>query len=138
MLFNNFLANFSQYMTPIYKRIITAITLVAMLAMGLGAVISAASADTGPWQWSDISDKLSTTANRPVWASAYAHPYWYLTDGQELYTGGHVWKTDGSVMTDITTEVRNAGLNRVDDIVTDGQTIMFFKNVVSAQITLKF
>ncbi len=131
MLFNNFLANFSQYMTPIYKRIITTVTLVAMLAMGLGAVISAASADTGPWQWSDISDKLSTTANRPVWASAFAQPYWYLTDGQELLTGGHVWKTDGSVMIDITAEVRNAGLNRVDDIVSDGQTIMFLKNVVS-------
>jgi archaellum component FlaF (FlaF/FlaG flagellin family) len=118
-------------MTTIYKHILTATLLIAMLAMGIGAAINTASADTGPWQWSDISDKLSVRTNRPVWASAFAHPYWYLTDGQELYTGGHIWKTDGSVMTDITAEVRSAGLNRVDDIVTDGQTIMFLKNVVS-------
>ena len=131
MLFIKFLANFSQYMSNILKRVSVTALAMTMLAMGLVAITNAASADTGPWQWSDISDKLSTTANRPVWASAFAHPYWYLTDGQELYTGGHVWKTDGSVMTDITTEVRNAGLNRVDDIVTDGQTIMFLKNVVS-------
>jgi len=104
--------------------------LTAILGLSLG-MASLANADTGPWQWNDISDKLSIRENRPVWASAYAHPYWYLTDGQELYTGGHVWKTDGSIMTDITTEVRNAGLNRVDDIVSDGQTIMFLKNVVS-------
>ncbi len=118
-------------MTTIYKHILTALTLIAMLAMGIGAVVNAASADTGPWQWSDISENLGTTENRPVWASAFAHPYWYLTDGQELHSGGHVWKTDGAIMSDITVEIRNAGLSRVDDIVTDGTTILFLKNVVS-------
>ncbi len=119
-------------MTHLYNRLLVAITLMVMLALGLVAAVSAASAATGPWQWADISENLGARENRPVWASAYAHPYWYLTDGQELYTGGHVWKTDGAVMEDITAEVRNAGLNRVDDIVTDGHTIMFLKNVVSA------
>jgi hypothetical protein len=119
-------------MSNILKRASAIALAMAMLVMGLAAVTSAASAQTGPWQWSDISDKLSVRENRPVWASAFAHPYWYLTDGQELYTGGRVWKTDGSVMTDITAEVRNAGLSRVDDIVTDGTTVIFLKNVVSA------
>mgnify|MGYP000884879263 CR=1 FL=1 len=119
-------------MSNILKHVSVTALAMAMLAMGLTAITNAASAQTGPWQWSDISDKLNVRENRPVWASAFAHPYWYLTDGQELYTGGHVWKTDGSVMTDITAEVRKAGLNRVDDIVTDGTTVIFLKNVVSA------
>ncbi len=105
---------------------------ITMLIMGFMVIVSVASAQSNPWQWSDISDKLEVRENRPIWASVYAHPYWYLTDGQELYTGGHVWKTDGIIMSDITKEVREAGLNRVDDIVTDGITIIFLKNVVSA------
>ena len=114
-----------------YTKLIRPVAILsAILGLSLG-MAGIANADTGPWQWNDISDKLSVRENRPVWASAYAHPYWFLTDGQELYTGGHVWKTDGAIVTDITAEVRNAGLNRVDDIVSDGQTIMFLKNVVS-------
>ncbi len=124
-------------MTHLYNRLLVAITLMVMLALGLVAAVSCASAGTGPWQWADISENLGARENRPVWASAYAHPYWYLTDGQELYTGGHVWKTDGAIMEDITVEVRNAGLNRVDDIVTDGQTVMFLKNVVTAANTFE-
>ncbi|MFA5184967.1 MAG: Ig-like domain-containing protein [Patescibacteria group bacterium] len=81
--------------------------------------------------WTDISDKIAERANRPVWAMAYAAPYWFLTDGQELWSGGHVWKTEGSAMADATVDVRNAGLNRVDDIVSDGQTVLFLKNVVN-------
>ena len=119
-------------MSNILKHVSVTALAMAMLAMGLTAITNAASSQTGPRKWSDISDKLNVRKNRPVWASAFAHPYWYLTDGQELYTGGHVWKTDGSVMTDITAEVRKAGLNRVDDIVTDGTTVIFLKNVVSA------
>jgi hypothetical protein len=101
---------------------------VAALSLVLMAP-SMASADTGPWQWSDISDKLTARDNRPVWAIARAEPYWYLTDGQELWSGGHVWKTDGSVMSDITLDVRNAGISRVDDIVSDGQNVLYLKNV---------
>lgn len=88
-----------------------------------------ASAYTGAWQWSDISDKLSIRENRPVWVIARAEPYWYMTDGQELWSGGHVWKTDGSVVDDITVDVRNAGISRVDDIVSDGSSVLFLKNV---------
>ncbi|MFA6099825.1 MAG: Ig-like domain-containing protein [Patescibacteria group bacterium] len=103
--------------------------LIAVLCL-VSLIPTAASADTGPWQWSDISDKLTARDNRPVWAIARAEPYWYLTDGQELWSGGHVWRTDGSIMTDITVDVRNAGLSRVDDIVSDGQSVIFLKNVV--------
>ncbi len=84
----------------------------------------------GGYDWTDISDKIAERTNRPVWAMAYAAPYWYLTDGQDLYSGGHVWKTEGTAMADITLDVRNAGLSRVDDIVSDGQTALFLKNVV--------
>jgi hypothetical protein len=52
-----------------------------------------------------------------------------MTDGQELWSGSHVWKTDGSVITDITADVRNAGISRVDDVVSDGQRVLFLKNV---------
>lgn len=88
-----------------------------------------AHADTGPWAWSDMSDKLSERANRPVWVVVRAEPHWYMTDGQELWSGGHVWKTDGSTVSDITVDVRNAGISRVDDMVSDGQTVLFLKNV---------
>ncbi|MFZ6015299.1 MAG: hypothetical protein ACOYUZ_02995 [Patescibacteria group bacterium] len=118
-------------MRNILKNILSVLAVLAMLALSIAAVVNAASAATGPWQWSDMSDKLGVRENRPVWAGAFAAPYWYLTDGQELYTGGHVWKTDGSIVTDITAEVRQAGLNRVDDIVSDGTTVLFLKSVVS-------
>lgn len=99
---------------------------VVSMAVGLNAH---AQSTTGPWQWTDLSDKLSVRDNRPVWAVVRAEPYWYMTDGQELWSGGHVWKTDGSVMTDITVDVRNAGISRVDDMVSDGQAVLFLKNV---------
>ncbi len=116
-------------MNKLFTRLMIAtlaiISLVAMVPQG-------ALAATGPWQWSDISDKLTARENRPVWAMARAESYWYLTDGQDLTAGGHVWRTDGAVMDDITAQVRNAGLSRVDDIVSDGQMVIFLKNVVSS------
>lgn len=114
-------------MKNLLNRALTA--LIAVLCL-VSLIPTAASADTGPWQWSDISDKLTARDNRPVWAIARAEPYWYLTDGQELWSGGHVWRTDGSIMSDITLDVRNAGLSRVDDIVSDGQSVIFLKNIV--------
>lgn len=114
------------------NKLFTRLMIAVMAIVGLTAMApQSALAGTGPWQWSDISDKLTVRENRPVWAMARAESYWYLTDGQDLSAGGHVWRTDGSVMDDITTQVRNAGLSRVDDIVSDGQTIIFLKNVVS-------
>lgn len=100
----------------------------AALVVGLAP---AASASTGPWTWTDLSSQIAERQSRPVWASAFSSPYWFFTDGQDLYSGGHVWKTDGSSVSDITLDVRNAGLSRVDDIVSDGQTILFLKNVTS-------
>ena len=88
-----------------------------------------ANASTGPWNWTDLSAKVAERANRPIWAVARGESYWYFTDGQDLYTGGHVWRTDGGILADITKEVRMAGLSRVDDIVSDGQTVLFLKNV---------
>ncbi len=103
----------------------------AVLAMVASMAFSAAPALAGGgYDWTDISDKIAERTNRPVWAMAYAAPYWYLTDGQELWNGGHVWRTEGSAMADITTDVRNAGISRVDDIVSDGQTVMFLQDVV--------
>ncbi|MDD5726090.1 MAG: Ig-like domain-containing protein [Patescibacteria group bacterium] len=114
------------------KNLLNRALVVALAILSLAAAVpQAASADTGPWQWSDISDKLIVTSNRPVWAIARAEPYWYLTDGQELWSGGHVWRTDGTVMSDITLEVRNAGISRVDDIVSDGQSVIYLKNITS-------
>jgi len=105
----------------------------AVLALVASMVISATPALAGGgYDWTDISDKIAERTNRPVWAMAYASPYWYLTDGQELWSGGHVWRTEGTTMADITTDVRNAGISRVDDIVSDGQTVLFLKNVVAA------
>lgn len=114
-------------MKTLFTRALTA--LVAVLC-AVSILPSAVSANTGPWQWTDISDKLTIRENRPIWSITRAEPYWYLTDGQELWSGGHVWRTDGSVMSDITVDVRNAGLSRVDDIVSDGQSVVFLKNIV--------
>lgn len=103
----------------------------AVLALVASMVISTTPALAGGgYDWTDISDKIAERTNRPVWAMAYASPYWYLTDGQELWSGGHVWRTEGTTMADITLEVRNAGISRVDDIVSDGQTVLFLKDVV--------
>ncbi|MFH1621310.1 MAG: hypothetical protein ABIB04_04480 [Patescibacteria group bacterium] len=112
-----------------FKRILIAVLSTAALLAP--TMVPAVSAATGPWSWNDISDKIADRQNRPVWASAYASPYWYLTDGQDLWNGGHVWKTDGNYLTDITVEVRNAGLSRVDDILSDGQTVLFVSNIVA-------
>ena len=105
------------------------IALAAMLAL-VFAVPHTALASTGPWSWSDLSDKLIVRENRPVWAMARGEPYWYMTDGQDLYKGGHVWRTDGSIITDITYDVRAAGIGQIDDIVSDGQSIMFLGNIM--------
>ncbi len=120
------------------KNLLNRALIVALAILSLAAAVpQAASADTGPWQWSDISDKLTIRENRPVWAIARADSYWYLTDGQELWSGGHVWKTDGFIMSDITVDVRNAGISRVDDIVSNGSSVLFLKNVAQRNNTIE-
>jgi len=105
-----------------------AIAIATITASAVFSALSPALAQ-GNWSWTDISDKIAERQNRPVWAMAYASPYWYFTDGQDLYSGGHVWKTEGTAMSDMTSDVRNAGISRVDDIVTDGTTVLFLKNI---------
>ncbi|OGL73419.1 hypothetical protein A3E39_03615 [Candidatus Uhrbacteria bacterium RIFCSPHIGHO2_12_FULL_60_25] len=86
-------------------------------------------AQTG-YTWTDISGQLTERQNRPVWAVARAGSYWFYTDGQDLWNGGQVYRYDGSTQVNITSDVRNAGLTRIDDIVSDGQSVLFLKNVV--------
>ncbi|MFZ2804302.1 MAG: Ig-like domain-containing protein [Patescibacteria group bacterium] len=120
-------------MTNTLKRVFLAVAV-----LGLGLIVAApVLADTGPWTWTDLSGQIAERANRPIWAIGRAEPYWYFTDGQNLWNGGHVWKTDGSILSDITTDVRDAGIDRVDDIVSDGQTVLFLENVTSKNNTFE-
>lgn len=101
----------------------------AFLAVLFGLVPFVVSAQAQPWNWSDISNKLNARTNRPVWAMARAGSVWFTTDGQDLSARGHVWRTDGTNVKDITSDVRGAGIGRVDDIVSDGSTVLFLKDV---------
>lgn len=94
------------------------------------AAIADGSATTGSWVWTDISNQLTVRTNRPAWAVAYANSNWFYTDGQDLWNGGQVYRYDGYTQINITHDVRNAGLARVDDIVSDGETILFLQDVV--------
>src|SRR5689334_11081532 len=98
----------------------------ALLVMTLMAVpVSAATT----FNWTDLSSQLTVRTNRPVWAMAYANGNWFYTDGQDLWNGGQVYRYNGTTQTNITVAVRNAGISRVDDIVSDGSNVVFLKNV---------
>lgn len=109
-------------MNIVRKFLLAAAALAAVIAFSAPATAVAA---TSPWTWSDISSQVSVRKNRPVWALAYAKPYWYFTDGQALAKTGHVWRTDGWTPKDITKDVKNAGITRVNDITSDGTTVAF-------------
>lgn len=114
------------------KRLLTA------LAIGATALaVAFPAAATEQWTWTDISGQLTTTKNRPVWAMAYANGFWFSTDGQELWSGGQVNRYNGSSQTNITLNVRNTGLSRVDEIVSDGVNVVFLKNVVRLDNSLE-
>ncbi|MBU1348666.1 hypothetical protein KJ781_01200, partial [Patescibacteria group bacterium] len=115
--------------------IMALLALTTALSVGLSA--GTASATTNPWTWTDISSQVEHRTQRPVWAMAYASPYWFYTDGLELWNGGQVYRTDGTNMTNVTLNVRNAGLSRVDEIVTDGRTVVFLKNVYRLDNTVE-
>jgi hypothetical protein len=74
-------------------------------------------AETGAWTWTDISEKIPHRTNRPVWDIAKTEDGWIFTDGLPFNDGGFVVLTDGSEETDITDELKEAGLGQVDDIV---------------------
>ncbi|MBI4138708.1 Ig-like domain-containing protein [Candidatus Uhrbacteria bacterium] len=107
------------------KRIAVALSAISGLLLGFAPATAAT-----PYQWTDISGQVQYRNNRPVWAMAYASGYWYFTDGQDLWNGGQVYRTDGASTSNITLDVRNAGMTRVDDIVTDGQSVLFLQNVM--------
>ncbi len=112
------------------RRFLTTAALVAVvLATAFGTVQPAAASST--LNWTDISSQVTYQTNRPVWAMAYANGSWFYTDGLDLWNGGQVYQSNGYTMSNITLNVRNAGLSRVDDIVSDGQTILFLKGVVA-------
>jgi hypothetical protein len=104
----------------------------ALAAIALGFSATAASAATGPWNWTDVSSQVSLRQNRTVWAMVHAGSSYFGTDGLDLSVG-RVWQTNPSGMaTDLTSIIRNAGLTRVDDIATDGKTVLFLKNMTSS------
>lgn len=92
---------------------------------------------TGPWTWTDLSSQLTERTNRPIWAMAYANGSWFYTDGLNLWNGGQVYRYDGSTQINITNDVRNAGVERVDDIVSDGSSVLFLQDVVRQDNQLK-
>ena len=125
------------YLKSDMKHIFRAIFASLTVGLGLFAAVLPASAATSPWSWSDISGQLVERSSRPIWASEYASGSWYYTDGIDLYSGGHVYRYDGATQVDITMDVRSAGLSRVDDIVSDGVSVLMLKNVVSSTNTVE-
>lgn len=83
-----------------------------------------------PLNWTDLSDQVAVQTNRTVWAMAYNDNLdnLYYTDGLDLWNGGQVYRKEQHQVVNITLEVRSAGLSRVDDIVTDGRSVLFLKN----------
>lgn len=116
------------------KRFAAAFLFAATVLVGAPALTKAA---TGPWSWTDISNQLTVQTNRPVWAMAYANGSWFYTDGQDLWNGGQVYRYDGATQVNITADVRNAGISRVDDIVSDGQNVLFLQNVAPRNNSLQ-
>lgn len=104
-------------------------TALAFTAFGLAIGVAIPAQAQTSWNWTDLSNQVTYRTNRPVWAMAYANGSWFFTDGQDLWNGGQVYRFDGTSTANITTNVRNAGLSRVDDIVSDGQSILFLKNM---------
>ena len=97
---------------------------------------SAVSAQSS-WRWTDISKKIGVRQNRPVWAVAEARGYLFITDGLAFVKGGKVKRLNGSSGTDLTRSLRDVGLTRVDDIVSDGKTVLFLKNVTARDTTFE-
>jgi len=110
------------------KRISTFITTAVALALVLPGIAQAA---TGPWSWHDISPRVTYQTQRPVWAVAWSEDGWFYTDGINLWDGGQVYWFDGQTSAIVTLDVRNANIERVDDIVSDrAGTVLFLQDVV--------
>jgi len=94
-------------------------------------------AQTGDWQWQDVSDKLPARDGRPVWAIAQMGGYWYFTDGLPFDAGGYVMRTNGKNYENITLKISELGLERVDDIRSNGTEVAFLQDVVKRDGSIK-
>lgn len=116
----------------IMKRFLSSLV-IALLAIAIAPIqaLAADTATTGAWTWTDISSYASNRTNRPIWAMAHTNSGWFYTDGQNLWNSGQIYRFDGSTNVTVTNDVRSAGLDRVDDIVSDGaDTVLFLQDVV--------
>jgi hypothetical protein len=105
--------------------------LLSVLVFVAATVVALPTHAATTFNWTDLSSQLAARTNRPVWAMAYANGNWFYTDGLDLWNGGQVYRYDGATQTNITVDVRNTGISRVDDIVSDGQSVLFLQNVAT-------
>ena len=91
----------------------------------------ALAADETPWQWTDLTDKLTYTHNRPVWSVGYTTDGWFYTDGLDFSKTGQVYRYDGLNNVNVTKELSATGITRVDHIVSDGDVVVFLNKVVA-------
>lgn len=105
-----------------------------VVVMTLSSILSPGTAlaqsTPGPWTWTDISSRISIRTNRPIWTIAYARGNWFYSDGLDLVSLGQVYRDNGFIQTNITADIRSAGLTRVDDIVSNGKTVLFLQDLV--------
>jgi hypothetical protein len=106
------------------RLLITFISVAGLLIAGLAPANASAL-----FTYTDLSSQLTERNNRPVWAMDYSNGNWFYTDGQDLWNGGQVYRNNGYSQTNVTADIRYAGLSRVDEIVGDGSNILFFKNI---------
>lgn len=104
------------------------LSLIVSISFALYAALPVRAATLPTWQWSDISSLVPIQTNRPVWALAYAGSNWIGTDGQDMNISGRLWKTDGTNAMDLTIQAKNAGISRVDFLVSDGKTTLLIQN----------
>ncbi|MFZ2804303.1 MAG: hypothetical protein WA001_03695 [Patescibacteria group bacterium] len=107
---------------------IRSLRILGFLALGILVAIPAI-ADAGPYHWTDISSKLTIRRNRPIWAMAYANGNWFYSDGENFNANGQVYRSNGTTQVNITQDLRNALMSRVDDIVSDGQSVIFLQDM---------
>lgn len=96
------------------------------MVLALSLALPAAAA-TGPWSWEDISAKIPIKRdNWRVMAVGHFGNDWYFTNSKAFANGGKVWKLwqEGKV-TEVTGSLKNAGLVRVDGIVSHATSINY-------------
>lgn len=111
----------------------------ALLAITLFVAPAAQAATVEQLVWQDASSQLPMRTNRPVWSMANVGGFLYFTDGQDLGKTGHVWRKDGAnAAVDITKQIRDAGLTRVDRIVNNVNDVVFIQYTPGASAAVKY